>query len=139
PRDRGAGPDRPTVPVRCQPVERPAQVDDHAPADVAARHAAPGAARDERRSGVRGPADEALELLDALRDHDARGHDPIDAGALGIGGTNARIGQETGEAGGAHGGTYHARSRLDTATGPGDASTFYGDRRGARAAHPHRD
>src|SRR5207237_10732368 len=125
------------------PVERPAQVDDHALADVAARHAAPGAARDERRSGGRGPAGEVLQLLDALRDHDARGHDAIDAGGLGIGGTNARFGQETGEAGGAHGGTYHGWThgwtRLDMATGPGDASTFYGDRRGGRAARAHRD
>jgi hypothetical protein len=68
------------------------QVDDCAAADIATRHAAAGAAGDERGVSPLGIADQGHHVRDSGRHGHALRHDAIDAGAFGVGREDAWVG-----------------------------------------------
>ena len=92
--DRGSHTHGPRAPIGSHRAEPLAQVDNHAAADAATRHAAPRAAGNERRARRGSPAHDLLQLLHVPRHGDGRGNDAVDPGAFGIGGADPSVGQQ---------------------------------------------
>ena len=68
------------------------QVHDDPPADIATRHPAPGASRNQRNPAVGGPQDQLPQRSRGRRNRDRGRQDTEDSGSLGIGRAGAEVG-----------------------------------------------
>ena len=82
---------RRVVAIGCADRIEPAEIDDHAVADRAARHAAARRARHERDVFAARPAHERGDVVGACWARPLRGHNAADAGRLGVDGASRDV------------------------------------------------